>query len=68
MSHSKDRVAFLRLHLLNQPLEVQEKINKEKWRFTWYAQSGDREATKRPTEEEAFANIFLDTRGINGRH
>lgn len=63
MSHSK-RVAFLSLALINQPIEVIEQVNKEKWRFTWHLQAQDKTATNRPTEDEAFANIFLDMRGI----
>lgn len=63
-SHS-NRVASLRLHILNQPIEEQKRINREKWRFTWYGI--DKEAKQRPTESEAFANIFLDERGIRHR-
>ena len=64
-SHSETRVAFLLLHLLNQPLEEQKRINSEKWRFTWCGL--DKEAIHRPTETEAIANIFLDERGIRHR-
>lgn len=63
-SHSI-RVASLRLHLLNQPIEEQKRINREKWRFTWHGL--DKEAHHRPTEDEAFANIFLDERRIRHR-
>ena len=61
---SLNRVASLRLHLLNQPLRVQRAINREHWRYTWYGEG--REAVNRPTEAEAIANIFLDERGIHG--
>lgn len=65
MSHSEKRVAFLRLHLINQPLDIQYEINKERWRFTWCGT--DKEAINRPTENEAIANIFLEGRGLNHR-
>ena len=67
-SHSKQRVAFCRLHLMNQSAEVIETVNSERWRHTWHYQSGDNLAAFRPTEEEAFANIFFDMRGINVRY
>ena len=62
-SHSS-RVAFLRLHVLNTPLDVQRQINREDWRYTWYGES--KEAIDRPTEAEAIARIFLTERGIHG--
>ena len=36
----------------------------ENWRYTWHIQADDKNAIRRPTEDEAIANIFLKERGL----